>query len=520
MLKAKPWHSLFFAAFPAVFLYSQNIEMVMFSDVIKPLTIILGLAIVLLVILRFVFKSWVKSGLLTSLIMVLALSFGPYYEYCYTWEIPFYPKNIRWDHNFYKWTSLCLILLVSWRLKKSKSKLLKINSLLNFVSVILLLFSAYSIMDFKRKEAKMEDAKFEEVMSDTTEGIQSFRPTIYYLVMDAYTRNDVLQEYFNFDNSEFTNYLKDKGFYVADKAISNYGQTVLSIPSALNMQYLDSVISVLGEKHESRWPMAKVLNNNKVLNTLKKQKYKSISFDASIFEVVYLKDVDVFHQTPGTKFSLYQNELINMSVIRAFNRRKRIVTASPEEFHRKKILEAFNVMGRIPAKSEPYYVHGHILAPHQPFLFDKDGNHVDAGYDYNIWRPFKQSSDNSAYKKGYIGQLQFVNKKLTELIDKILSESKIPPIIIIQGDHGSCSELRNHMGFEDNDFKERFSIMNAYYFPDQDYSMLYDSISPVNSFKVVMNKYFNGKYELEEDKALYSDWAYPYLLYDVTDSIK
>lgn len=520
MLKNKPWHSLFFAAFPAVFLYSENIELVRFDDVYGLLLLILGIALTLVIILKFVFKSWVKSGIITSIIMLLALSFGAYYDYCYSWEIPFYPKNIRWDHNFYKWSSLAIITLVSWRLFKTKSKLLKLNSLLNFVSAMLILFSAFTIINFKRKEASTAEAKYEEIQADTTQGIKKLRPTIYYLVMDAYTSNGVLKEYFDFDNSAFTDYLKSKGFYVADKAISNYGQTVLSIPSALNMQYLDSVIDVLGEDHESRWPMAKVLNNNRVLQILRNQKYKSISFDASMFEVVYLKDADVFHQTPGTSFSLYESELVNMSVIRAFNRRKRISSTSPEEFHRKKILEAFRVMETIPTKPEPYYVHGHVLAPHQPFLFDKDGNSVDPGYDYTIWRPFKKDTDNSFYKEGYINQLQFVNKKLMHLVDKILAESINPPIIIIQGDHGSCSELRNHQGFEDNDFKERFSILNAYYFPDQDYSMLYDSISPINSFKVVMNKYFDGNYKLDPDRALFSDWKYPYRLYDVTDSIR
>ncbi len=520
MFKAKPWHSLFFALFPPIFLYSQNIEMVRFADVVKPLVIIVGLAVVLLVLTRFIFKSWTKAGIITSLIMLLALSFGPYYEYCRTWEIPFYPKNIRWDHNFYKWSSLALITLTSWRLIKSKSKLIKTNSLLNFVSALLLVFSLFGIVQFKRNEAKTADEAFKKVVSDTSQGIQKVRPSIYYLVMDAYGRDDVLKEYFNYDNSCFTDYLREKGFYVADKAISNYGQTFLSIPTALNMQYADSMVEVLGEKHQSRWPMAKFLNNNKVVEILRGQKYKSISFDASMFEVVYYKGADLFHQTPGTKFSLYQNELINMSVIRAFNRRKRIVTASPEDFHRRKILEAFRVMETIPKRPEPYYVHGHVLAPHQPFLFDKDGNPTDIGYDYTIWRPFKKDSDNSGYKKGYIEQLQFVNKKLTSLIDKILEESKVPPIIILQGDHGSCSELRNHEGFEHNDFRERFSIINAYYFPDQDYSMLYDSISPVNSFKVIMNKYFNRNYELEEDRAYYSDWNYPYLMHDVTDSIR
>lgn len=518
MFKNKPWHVLFFAAFPPIFLYAQNIELVQMSDVWRPLGIIIGLSVVLVLILRFIFKSWAKAGILTSVIMLLALSFGPYYDHCYSWEIPFYPKNIRWDHNFYKWSSLAIITLVVWRLIKTKKEPIKLNSLLNFISIALIAFSAFNIYRFKQKAVELDE---QELQSSTeSEEIQELRPTIYYLVMDAYTSNEVLQEYFNFDNSEFTNYLKDKGFYVADKAVSNFGQTVLSIPSALNMSYLDSVIMELGEDHESRWPMAKVLNNAKVLNILRSQEYKTIAFDASIFEVVYLKSADIFHQTPGTKFSLYQNELVNMSIIRAFNRRKRIVTASPEDFHRRKILDAFRVMETIPSKKQPYYVHGHVLAPHQPFLFDKDGNPRDAGYDYTIWRPFKHDSDNSHYKEGYIDQLQFVNKKLMHLIDKIIAESKNPPIIIIQGDHGSCSELRNHQGFDNNDFKERFSILNAYYFPDQDYSMLYDSITPVNSFKVVMNRYFGKAYKLDPDRAMYSDWAYPYKLYDVTDSIR
>lgn len=520
MFKNKPWHSIFFAAFPPIFLYSQNIEIVRFADVIKPLLLILGVTILLVVLLQFVFKSWVKAGIITSLIMILALSFGPYYEHCYSWEIPFYPKNIRWDHNFYKWSSLALVTLTTWRLVKAKGKLLKLNSLLNFVAFILLGFSVFNIVDFSRKTTNNSTDNAVTKDTSTVAEIQQNRPSIYYLVMDAYTSNGVLKEYFDFDNSPFTDYLKDKGFYVADKAISNYGQTVLSIPSALNMTYLDSFIDELGEDHTSRWPMADLLNDNKVLNILEQQQYKSISFDASMFEVVYLKDADVFHKTPGTQFSLYQNELVNMSIIRAFNRRLPIVTASPEDYHRKKILEAFRVMETIPDKEEPYYVHGHVLAPHQPFLFDKDGNPVQPGHNYNIWLPLDSNTDNSYYKKGYIEQLQFVNKKLMHLIDAILEKSKVPPIIIIQGDHGSCSELRNHHGFENNDFKERFSILNAYYFPDQDYSMLYDSISPVNSFKVVMNKYFDGDYTLEEDRALYSDWDFPYRLVDVTDSIR
>jgi hypothetical protein len=59
--------------------------------------------------------------------------------------------------------------------------------------------------------------------------------------------------------------------------------------------------------------------------------------------------------------------------------------------------------------------------------------------------------------------------------------------------------------------------LNAYYFPDQDYSQLYPSISPINSFRVVLDKYFGGNYELLPDRHYYSPWGYPFDFTEVTD---
>lgn len=56
MFKNKPWHSIFFAAFPPVFLYSQNIEIVRFADVVKPLLVILGVTVVLTVFVKVCFQ--------------------------------------------------------------------------------------------------------------------------------------------------------------------------------------------------------------------------------------------------------------------------------------------------------------------------------------------------------------------------------------------------------------------------------------------------------------------------------
>ena len=61
------------------------------------------------------------------------------------------------------------------------------------------------------------------------------------------------------------------------------------------------------------------------------------------------------------------------------------------------------------------------------------------------------------------------------------------------------------------------SILNAYYFPGGRYEGLYQEISPVNSFRVVLNTFFGAKLPLLPDRSFFSTWTDPYRFIDVTD---
>ena len=86
------------------------------------------------------------------------------------------------------------------------------------------------------------------------------------------------------------------------------------------------------------------------------------------------------------------------------------------------------------------------------------------------------------------------------LIDDILRNSKEPPIILLQADHSLAPD------FDDR----RFNILNAYYLPDGGEGILYPTITPVNSFRIIFNQYFGANFPLIEDKSITSDLGHPY----------
>ena len=138
---------------------------------------------------------------------------------------------------------------------------------------------------------------------------------------------------------------------------------------------------------------------------------------------------------------------------------------------------------------QPTFSYIHVISPHPPFVFDAEGNPT---YPPDFWNA-QRLYPPDLYAKGYQNQLTYLNKNVLKAIDTILADSKTPPIIIFQGDHGPWLQPK---------FK-RFWILNAYYFPGHK-DALYSTISPVNTFRLMFNTYFGGKYDMLKDISYFS----------------
>ncbi len=179
------------------------------------------------------------------------------------------------------------------------------------------------------------------------------------------------------------------------------------------------------------------------------------------------------------------------------------------------IVNIFENLKQVPQLPGPKFVFVHISSPHPPFVFGANGEAVRYG-DCNGLDGASFQGSLEDYLRGYPQQMAYISRLTEEVVENILENSVTPPVIIIQGDHGS-GMLLNWDSVESSCLLERTSILNAYYLPSHRKTQLYETITPVNSFRVVLNDLFNLDLALLEDKSYFSSWDKPYQVEDITN---
>jgi hypothetical protein len=306
---------------------------------------------------------------------------------------------------------------------------------------------------------------------------------------------------FGFDNSPFIKTLESKGFYVAKCSQSNYAQTMLSLTSSLNFDYLDSLTSELTADTDRRAPLRALGQYNHAREFLASQGYNIVSF-ATSFPVSEWKDASYYLGPPPKGMGDFEIMLAQTS---AWRIPMDMTNESPEkrsaEWFRRRTLFALQQLDEtVPKIASPKFVFAHLVIPHHPFVFGPNGEALS--YERNTVPEF------SEYKVKYPDQVRYINKRMEKIFDEILQSSANPPIIIIQGDHGPAPF---------DVIERRMKNLSAYYFPDN-YDGLYPTITPVNTFRVILNKYFLQKYPLLEDKSLFSEYDIPYNYVEVPNT--
>ena len=481
-----PWYPFTIVAYPVLALLAHNISEVDAAAGLRSLVIALIAVSLLLLILRFIYRNGHRTAFASAMLIALIFTYGHAFDLIFEkWKIP---HLSTWMLSV--WLILSVLALV-WAGKRN-AHFEGAALPLNVISLALVLYTAgttiwWSFPDSSSSTPVDENAPVQDLVPTENASM----PDIYYIIIDSYARSDLLKRDFSYDNSAFIHSLEDLGFYVADCTQSNYNRTDISLASSLNMDYLQNLDPAFQPGRTSRHTLWESINRSVVRTSLEKVGYETVAF-ASGFVWSEFKDATVF-KTPSLLFSeltAFETLLIRTTPLRHFEDLGWINLEQIDgERFRERTALVFDSMDTLARMPGPKFVFIHIIPPHPPFIYAPDGTPTDPAPFLNEHKRYTLKS----YTEGYRNEVEYISGQIKTAVEKLLAESAAPPIIILQGDHAPWLQTG----------KDNFLVLNAYYLPGHS-DLLYRTISPVNTFRLVFNAYFGTHYDLLPDISYYS----------------
>jgi hypothetical protein len=490
---SKPFYFMLFSAYPVLALLSFNISQVHYTVGIRPLIVVTLAALAFFLLFRLLYRDWHRAAFAIAILSLLFYSYGHVYgSLSEKWDAP--AQLTIWMSSI--WSVLTILALVWAALPKARFNKAAIG--LNVVSLGLTLVATVQVVWWSLPHPH-------RVNGDVSAPVQTLQipegetpPDIYYIIMDSYGRADTLQAAYGYDNSDFVNSLDQMGFYVEECSQSNYARTDFSLASSLNMNYVPDLNPDFTPELRDPHPIWELLQYSAVRKMLENAGYSTIAF-ATGFDWSQLEDADVYLEPPplSSDMTAFEAMLLQTTPARHLTD---LGLLNLDEIagmrYRERTLFTLDELAQLGSMPGPKFVFAHIIAPHPPFVFGVNGEKIDPA-EYLSPTGSYTAKD---YRRGYLQVIPFINSELKRVLPQIIAKSAVPPIIILQGDHGAWALS----------YPQRIQILNAYYMPGHT-AALYPSISPVNSFRVVFNSYFLQAYPLLEDKS-YS--APKYEIYD------
>ena len=472
---------ILFGVFPTLYHYSNNVEKLVLANLARMLVFdILLVFLFYLFIGAFNRFQAMRTALMTFVFLIFFNLYGLAYRYLVDLDV------IRLKH----FTFLPLVLMVAiytlFFLGKLKtSALTGIWKNLVLIVGLLVVFNIINIVPAEITKWSNEKP-VSSVRAQEDQLVDEAAPDIYYIVLDEFAGFQAMREYWRYNEvDDFVNFLKERGFFVAEESHGSSIDTLHQMAIRLNYQDYP-----LGEEHIQTY--FNDIADNRVMRLLRTQGYTTVVFDETKMGYPSAKSVraDYLYEygsssIPQSKAGAYRFYFDEFGELVIGNTMLCIVA---EEYKENSPLMAqhsdmiFFTVDHIANKkiSSPKFVYIHLLLPHSPFRFDRNGGITD--------------SDHSSNWNYYLDNYIFSIKIARSLIDHILMEAdpKNPPIILMQSDHGARNSLTEGSIILPN-YPEEFKtlILNAFYIPGYDYSNLPQDLNPINTFPMVFNHLFD-----------------------------
>jgi len=522
-----PFHPWILASVPILHLYSVNFGLVIDQEV--PIAIIgmFAATTACFVVTYAIIRNWHKTAVLTSIIVLCFSLSGHIHSLLFESE------------SLPVWTLTTFILLATVIVELQKrAENRTFHELTPPINLIALAAILLQIATLAGRFSEQDVDQLTELMRGEGPGKREVnqkimdspeRPDVYFIVPDSYPSDAWLKSAMDYDNSDFTEALESRGFVVASHAQSNYGISLNSLASTLNMRYFASNPSPLKDSDYLRLAVA----NNDVARYFRQVGYTYVQLLSGYLIPGTLADINREFTPSGTidltfddedlSLALYDSELqtqtrmdlhrfykqpflplyLDTTLLKQIAGRLERLIYRPRSgqygaFTAERFLDTVAEAETIAEMSEATFTMIHLLKPHRPVFFNERGEIID-----RISRPKPRE---------YFAEFGFVNQKFLEMIDAILDRSTHPPVIIFQADHGSIyGAPRTEEGR-----LIHFDAYAAYYLPSPFSMEIPRPYTLINAFPLILNALFDAGLDLNDNR-LYEVLESSFVQKDVTD---
>ncbi|OQY35535.1 MAG: hypothetical protein B6241_01125 [Spirochaetaceae bacterium 4572_59] len=368
--------------------------------------------------------------------------------------------GVRAEESF---LNLIVILLITICFSIYISRKIRIDYIVIFLSLVILINMGASLLDKGRistETASEEVSPIGQSLSAVDKSLPDERPSVYFLIYDAYADPDMMNHY-GVDNDKQFDYLKSLDFRFYTDVYTLFPASLGSIAKALNMTdqfYTD---------RESR----EVISGKSLVDDYLQSVGYETNYVLKEYYVLGTSSFDgnyIFPERVDTEN--YQNRMFSIA---------KSIVLGEFKFDDEVKLGNFTKEEWIAKKRE---IMASTNAP--TFLY----THTGPGHSQNSGKCLSTEIDD------YYERLDVANKEMTEDIETIL-EHNPNSIIIIAGDHGpylkgDCTSLRNYKADEISGdlIRDRFGMFLAIKWPennkynDYDVAVLQEAFIPVMAY--------------------------------------
>jgi len=296
-MRDRIFHPFLFAVYPILALLAYNIEEIKAQDALRSLVV----SLVVVWAVYFLISRWLreppKAALITTFSLFLFYTYGQVYNLFKTASLL---EITLGRHRMLLPIWIVLWIVGVWLILRRKGPWTSLTRALNLIGVILLVFPLGQLGLYAVRSMTVSNSEQSKLAAESVLQLPADQPApdIYYIILDAYARDDVLRKQFNLENQPFLHQLEELGFYVARCSQSNYAQTRLSLASSLNMDYLSELGDSYKPGNNSRVGITELVHHGRVRQLLEQLGYTSIAFETG-FKGTQWEDADFYLSPAG-----------------------------------------------------------------------------------------------------------------------------------------------------------------------------------------------------------------------------